>query len=1276
MISLMQWMDSCIPMAAWELPQDFGWDAASADWITLPWWDLELPEELHFYTDGSATKDAGGAGCVLFVRSGQQWFFGGYLAQTTPHKCSHVAELVAILQAYHWSATILHWLAVLQVPFPGVYFHYDSTSAGRKALGRWGGKKEPTITRNLRAICRCIEFRFGVQIQGIHVYGHTGDAGNEAANTVARYATSTTSSGAVSAWAIYFAETDDPAVDWLWALWKPEWKGRWDGPKVSLSPPDDLRPDPSVLTSLIASTEAATDIASDATVLNVDVTVAVANVLTLCPYKEKRTGLTSHARTDMLMQQFHDANVHFVGVLETRMQRQAGKVTDLYHVIHSPADRGGHGGVQIWITKQRALDSAGTCYVIEDHFTIIDFNPEVLVVKFSGFGLRFILIAGHAPHTGHSDAEISAWWSGLSAMIPPRYNDWERICLVDANARVGEYPSTAISSHDFETQDDNGSYFHDFVLQQRMWCPATFADTHIGPSGTWQHPKTQEWHRCDYACLPVAWNYDLCTSWVSDAIDLSLKKDDHRVACARFTLSILRQPDAWRHRPTRYNVDRMAQDFQTNFQDVSYDLQCHLSATPWAVDVHTHLHGLHCELQGWMKSRYPAPKKVLKRKHMSDETWSLVQTKQTLRRRVEDTRKAKRRSLLAFWFQCWLRGGLGGEPPTKTLDLALAKQQLALRKFSLRVTAALRADDRAYFDRLATSMAEVTPGTLWRRVRWALPKVQQRARLSPLKLEVLDDQWKKHFAALEAGEARDPAKLVQQCQQRQTRNVDSGCVASILELPTLYEVEEVLRATALHRTPGPDGVPGDLLHHAAGCLAPLLHDFFVKETIWRMEAVQAKGGRMTPIYKRGPVLRAASYRGIMLLGVIPKSYHALLRTQTMRSIAEVHSPSQLGGFAAQQVSFGCQLVQGVAALAKSADLPSACLFVDISSAYHHLIRELVMGMDVPEDYDLILQHLQQHGLPTNGVQQWMTVPDILSRIGASKHLIKLLREAHSDTWLTMPCFSDLLRTTRGSRPGSPLADAIYHVLMADLHHEADRLVTETPGAQQAFDAIGLTPSAVTWADDIAIPLVALDNEGLVPMVQQVAAKLYKAFRNRGLQLNMEKNKTMAVLGFRGEGAATYRKIYLLVDKPGCYLDVSSDVEATGPWLHFSSSYKHLGAMYVSDGDQAYEIRTRLGMANEAYQQLRKKLFGNRHLGLRCRLQLFNALIIPKLFFGAGTWSAIPPRTFAAIENFLQKCHGYICQASFDRGSVRGHSWLASPTHSGSAYFQTALALCQ
>ena len=72
----------------------------------------------------------------------------------------------------------------------------------------------------------------------------------------------------------------------------------------------------------------------------------------------------------------------------------------------------------------------------------------------------------------------------------------------------------------------------------------------------------------------------------------------------------------------------------------------------------------------------------------------------------------------------------------------------------------LRADDKAYFDRLAGTIGEGPPSTLWRRVKWALPKVQAKARLSPMKLEALDDQWKPYFAALEAGEERSLGDLV------------------------------------------------------------------------------------------------------------------------------------------------------------------------------------------------------------------------------------------------------------------------------------------------------------------------------------------------------------------------------------------------------------------------------------------------------------------------------------------------------------------------------------
>ena len=831
----------------------------------------------------------------------------------------------------------------------------------------------------------------------------------------------------------------------------------------------------------------------------------------------------------------------------------------------------------------------------------------------------------------------------------------------DANARVGNTPSTVISDYKAEEQDVNGDYFHDFVIQNRLWCPSTFERFHDGSSGTWQHPRSQTWHRCDFVCLPQSWDIDFCYSWVNDSIDLSLKRDDHRVACVRVVLTVLHQPEAWRHRTPRYNVEALSQDMRYNYYEVAKDLQENLPVATWETDVHTHLHNLQGAMQKWLQRWYPPQKKSPKRKHVSEATWTVVQQKQLCRKNIEATKKARRQHTLAHWFQCWLRGRTVEERPTKPLDLLLAKQESEFKCISRKVTAMLRADDKAYFDRLAGTIGEGPPSTLWRRVKWALPKVQAKARLSPMKLEALDDQWKPYFAALEAGEERSLGDLVHCCQMRQLHNCQQRISPALSEVPTLGQVEAVLRATSLHRTPGPDGIPGDLLHLAAAELAPLVHDFFLKETIWTMEAVQAKGGQMTPIYKRGMMLKAASYRGIMLLGSIPKSYHAWLRTRTMQCIEDVHSDSQLGGFAAQQVSFGCQLVQGVAAAAKAAGLPSACLFVDVRSAYHHLIRELVMGIDLPADYDTVLQCLQEQGLPTNGVQQWMKIPDILRRIGAPEHLIRLLREVHSDTWLTMPCFDDVLRTNRGSRPGSPLADAIFHVPMVDLHHEADRIVADIADADQAFKSIGLTPSAVTWADDIAIPLLAISNEQLIGILKEAATRLYKAFRNRGLQLNMDRFKTTAILGFRGAGAAAFRRDYLLVDKPSCALEVGNSEHP--PWLHFASSYRHLGALYVADGDQSYEVRVRIGMANEAYQLLRKKLFGNKHLDKRSRLQLFNALIIPKLFFGAGTWGFLPPGTFHAVETFLQRCYGYICGLHRDRGPVRGqlHGLHRQPT---------------
>lgn len=58
-ISLLQWMDACIPFPAWDLPEGHVWKPSSLSWTSLQWWNYEQPDSLHFYTDGSAKDDRG-----------------------------------------------------------------------------------------------------------------------------------------------------------------------------------------------------------------------------------------------------------------------------------------------------------------------------------------------------------------------------------------------------------------------------------------------------------------------------------------------------------------------------------------------------------------------------------------------------------------------------------------------------------------------------------------------------------------------------------------------------------------------------------------------------------------------------------------------------------------------------------------------------------------------------------------------------------------------------------------------------------------------------------------------------------------------------------------------------------------------------------------------------------------------------------------------------------------------------------------------------------------
>ena len=176
-------------------------------------------------------------------------------------------------------------------------------------------------------------------------------------------------------------------------------------------------------------------------------------------------------------------------------------------------------------------------------------------------------------------------------------------------------------------------------------------------------------------------------------------------------------------------------------------------------------------------------------------------------------------------------------------------------------------------------------------------------------------------------------------------------------------------------------------------------------------------------------------------------------------VTEATSPGQIGGFAHMQVPFGSQQLQVFGRIMDAKGYSSAVVFFDLTNAFHRLIRELVSGIHVPSEVEAVLEALVSEGIPAHEVGRLLELPSLLKAMHAPPFLIQLLQDLHTDTWLKAPGDDRFIVTRRGTRPGSPLADCIFHILMAD--------VTNVLAKQEAFQGLlaaeDIEADCIMWA---------------------------------------------------------------------------------------------------------------------------------------------------------------------------------------------------------------------
>ena len=285
---------------------------------------------------------------------------------------------------------------------------------------------------------------------------------------------------------------------------------------------------------------------------------------------------------------------------------------------------------------------------------------------------------------------------------------------------------------------------------------------------------------------------------------------------------------------------------------------------------------------------------------------------------------------------------------------------------------------------------------------------------------------------------------------------------------------------------------------------------------------------MAVIPKKNDHSRAAHFRGIMLLPTIYKRLHALLREKVIEVIAPLKPAGQIGGFGGQQVQFGRMSLQCFSRIAQQHNLSMGVVFVDLANAFHRLIRELVCGIARTDDVDALLHSLESNGCSSLGVNRWLEFPCL----GAPARLVNLLKDVHAHTWHVLSAHPGMTRTRRGTRPGSPLADVVFHVAMLDITIELNDWVCQQEQYQGLLHKLDVQMEAIVWSDDLAIPWLTVHADEMPGAIERLLQQIHKTFQRRGFELNMQKGKTTAVVTFRGPGAPEMRRQYQLTVATG------------------------------------------------------------------------------------------------------------------------------------------------
>ena len=276
--------------------------------------------------------------------------------------------------------------------------------------------------------------------------------------------------------------------------------------------------------------------------------------------------------------------------------------------------------------------------------------------------------------------------------------------------------------------------------------------------------------------------------------------------------------------------------------------------------------------------------------------------------------------------------------------------------------------------------------------------------------ETLAVRQQRHFAAIEAGDVISAAEYtgfdLQIAHSRPAEGFDPAL------LPTLLQLEGLFRGAKQGKAPGPNGIPEWVWALDSRAAARAFLPIFLKSHFRLTEPVQFKSTTLIALFKgKGSPAVLANHRAIALLDGPGK---ALRRSLRPTFVALLPPPDQQqGGTPGSLLTGAHHLVRAHQQLALGLKAPAAALFLDCSSAYYRVLRQ-VFGrgpLENDEDVARLLAMLRVPPTALHEVCEWLSHTDLLA--GAPAHCTALIRTFLCGTFFQIRGAPGLARTRAG-----------------------------------------------------------------------------------------------------------------------------------------------------------------------------------------------------------------------------------------------------------------------